>query len=83
MQTRIVVSADRSVVHLPLRAVHPGAGGFGTNKVQALLAGVEYLENEVSSSERDLIGAQARRQVPDSLKLTFPPDVAGGTTRHS
>ncbi|MBN9689537.1 MAG: hypothetical protein J0M24_04800 [Verrucomicrobia bacterium] len=72
VETRIVVSADRSVVYLPLLAVHPGVGNFGTNKVQALLAGVEYLENEVSSSERDLIGAQARRQVPDSLKLTFP-----------
>lgn len=72
VETQIAVSADRSVIHLPLLGVHPGVGSFGTNKVQALLAGVEYLENEASSSERDLIGAQARRQVPDSLKLTFP-----------
>lgn len=72
VETRIKVSADRSIVHLPVLGVHPGVGSFGTNKVQALLAGVEYLENEASSSERDLSGSQARRQVPDSLKLTFP-----------
>jgi len=72
VETRVTVSQDRSVVFLPLFGLHPGVGTFGTNKVQALLAGVEYLENEESSSERDLIGAQARRQVVDTLKLTFP-----------
>ena len=50
----------------------PGLGSFGTNKTQALFAGVEYLDNEPSSSEADLIGPAAKRQLPDTLKLTFP-----------
>lgn len=73
VETRVTVDRDRPVLFLPLFAMHPGLGTeFGTNKTQGLLAGVEYLENEESSSERDLRGPQARRQVPDSLKLTFP-----------
>jgi hypothetical protein len=50
----------------------PGAGSFGPVKGQGLLAGLEYLENEPSSSEADLIGPASKRQVPDNLKLTFP-----------
>lgn len=73
VETRVTVDRDRDVLFLPLFTLLPGLGAdFGTNKTQALLAGVEYLENEESSSERDLRGPQARRQVPDSLKLTFP-----------
>lgn len=72
VETRVTTSQDRRVVFLPMLTLFPGVGSFGTNKTQGLLAGVEYLENEPSSSERDLIGPQARRQVPDSLKLTFP-----------
>ncbi len=72
VETRVTTSQDRRVVFLPMLTLFPGVGSFGTNKTQGLLAGVEYLENEPSSSERDLIGPQARRQVPDLLKLTFP-----------
>jgi hypothetical protein len=73
VETRVTVDRERRVVFLPLLTLLPGVGAaFGTNKTQGLFAGVEYLENEASSSERDLIGAQARRQVPDSLKVTFP-----------
>src|SRR5215468_8663159 len=50
----------------------PGAGSFGGLKSQGLLAGLEYLENEPSSSEADIVGPASKRQVPDSLKLTFP-----------
>jgi len=70
--TRVTVDADRDVLALPMLALFPGVGSFGTNKTQGLLAGVEYLENEESSSERDLAGPQANRLVPDSLKRTFP-----------
>jgi hypothetical protein len=71
-RSRIRVDQDRNVVFAPALLVLPGAGSFGTRKSQGLLAGVEYLADEESSSERDLIGAQARRQVVDPLKLTFP-----------
>ena len=50
----------------------PGLGSFGTNKAQAVFAGVEYLENEPSSSRADLSPPASNRQVPDTLKITFP-----------
>ncbi len=75
VETRVSVSRPRSVVYLPLLVVLPGGGnnGFGTAKNQALLAGVEYLDApDVSSSEADVIGPGARRQVTDTLNVTFP-----------
>lgn len=71
-RSRITVDQERHVVFAPALLALPGAGSFGAHKSQGLLAGVEYLADEESSSERDLIGAQARRQVVDPLKLTFP-----------
>jgi hypothetical protein len=53
---------DREVVFLPLLLLATLTGT--TNKGQAVLPGLEYLGNEPSSSEADLIGPQSRRQVP-------------------
>lgn len=64
--------AERDVLYLPLLTVFPGLGSFGTNKTQALLAGIEYLENEPSSSTADLNPPGSDRQVADTAKLTFP-----------
>ncbi|MBK9138799.1 MAG: hypothetical protein IPM17_08570 [Verrucomicrobia bacterium] len=72
VETRVRVDQDRDVLHLPLLTLLPGLGSFGTNKTQALLAGVEYLENEPSSSTADLNPPDSNRQVPDVLKLTLP-----------
>lgn len=72
VETQVNTSADRDIVFLPMFTLFPGIGSFGTNKTQGLLAGIEYLENEPSSSEADVIGPGALRRVPDSLKLTFP-----------
>ncbi len=63
---------DRAVLYLPLFTLLPGLGAYGTNKTQALLAGVEYLENEPSSSTADLNPPDSNRQVADTAKLTFP-----------
>lgn len=63
---------DREVFYLPLFTLLPGLGSYGTNKTQALLAGVEYLENEPSSSTADLNPPASHRQVADTAKLTFP-----------
>jgi hypothetical protein len=68
----IKVNHDRLLAFLPLFALFPGAGTFGPTKGQALFAGLEYLDNEPSSSEADLLGPASKRQVPDSLKITFP-----------
>lgn len=72
VECSVTPSARRQVVYLPMFTLLPGLGNYGTNKNQGLFAGLEYLDNEPSSSEKDLKGATARRQVPDSLKITFP-----------
>jgi hypothetical protein len=72
VQTDISVDQDRAVAFLPMLMVFPGAGSFGTAKGQGLFAGLEYLADEASSSEADVIGPASHRQVPDELKITFP-----------
>jgi len=72
IQTDVTVDRDRSVVFLPMLLLFPGASSFGSSKEQGLFAGLEYLENEPSSSEADVIGPASKRQVPDTLKITFP-----------
>src|ERR1035438_9076220 len=70
--TEVTVDQDRSVVFLPMLMVFPGAGAFGAAKGQGLFAGLEYLDDEPSSSEAHVIGPASKRQGPDSLKITFP-----------
>ncbi|MCL4176951.1 MAG: hypothetical protein KJ072_04295 [Verrucomicrobia bacterium] len=67
-----MVDRDRELLYLPAFTLLPGVGTHGTHKNQGLLAGLEYLENEPSSSEADLEGPASWRLVPDSVKLTFP-----------
>ncbi len=62
---------DRSVVHVPWITLLPGLGTFGARKTQAVFAGLEYLSDEPSSSEADLIPEHVRT-VPDPVKITFP-----------
>jgi hypothetical protein len=72
VRTVVTVDRDRQVYFLPMLVLFPGAGSFGSQKGQALFAGLEYLENEPSSSEADIIGPASKRQVPDSVKITAP-----------
>lgn len=72
VETRITVDRDRDVFHLPVITLFAGLGSFGEEKTQAVLPGVEYLENEPSSSEADVRGAQAVRRMVDPYKLCFP-----------
>ena len=72
IRTEVTVDQDRLVAFLPLLMIFPGAGTFGAAKGQGLFAGLEYLDDEPSSSEADVIGPASKRQVPDSLKITFP-----------
>jgi len=57
---------DRETVYLPLLTLLSGLGTFGTNKTQGLFAGVEYLENEASSSQLDMTNQWERleKQMP-------------------
>jgi hypothetical protein len=66
------VNEDREVVYIPWLTIFPGLGTFGERKYQGLFAGVEYLEDEPSSSEADIIGPAHIRRVPDPVKITFP-----------
>ena len=71
--TQVAVSADREVLYLPVVTVFPGLGSFGARRNQGLFCGLEYLdEPDTSSSEADIIGPGAQRQVPDNLKITVP-----------
>ena len=72
VETTITVDRDRQVIFLPMLGILPGVGSFGAAKNQAVLPGLEYLDNEPSSSEADVIGPASQRQVPESYKLTFP-----------
>ncbi len=63
---------DREVMFLPLLTLFAGENSFGTSKEHALFSGVEYLDNEPSSSELDLAGPQSKRQIPPAHDLTLP-----------
>ncbi|HPA16893.1 MAG TPA: hypothetical protein PLU30_04050 [Verrucomicrobiae bacterium] len=72
VETEFSVDRDRNVSHLPWVTLFPGLGTFGTNKAQALVPGVEYLENEPSSSEAEIEGEQANRRITDDFRLCYP-----------
>jgi hypothetical protein len=73
VHTQVTADKDRDIVFLPMLVLLPGVGSFGQSKTQALFPGLEYLDkDEPSSSEADIIGPGSKRQVPDSLKITFP-----------
>ncbi|MCU0917244.1 MAG: hypothetical protein MUC88_22175, partial [Planctomycetes bacterium] len=72
VETQFVVDKDRQVVHLPWLTLFPGLGIFGPRKAQGLFAGLEYLDDEPSSSEADITTAEHIRRVPDPVKVTFP-----------
>jgi hypothetical protein len=70
LETTVRVDADRRVAFVPmvLLVAHEGT----PHKQQAVFPGLEYLADEPSSSEADLVGPQSRRQVPANHKITFP-----------
>jgi len=72
MDVRITVDADRDVMCVPWLTIFAGMGTFGSNKSQGLLAGLEYLSDEPSSSEADISTPEHVRRVPDPVKVTFP-----------
>ncbi len=60
------------LVYAPLLLLFPGDGTFGDQKGQAIFPGVEYLDNEPSSSDADVDAARSVRRVPAAHKITFP-----------
>jgi hypothetical protein len=72
VEAALTIDSDRTVFAAQLLALHPGLDTFGTNKVQGLLAGLEYLDNEPGSSTADLEGPESGRRLPLPHKVTFP-----------
>ncbi|MFA6449648.1 MAG: hypothetical protein WCX65_09275, partial [bacterium] len=70
--TEVSADRDRDATHIPWLTLLPGLGTYGEHKKQALFAGLEYLADEPSSSEADLIGPDSERWAPDPVKITFP-----------
>ncbi len=67
------VSEPRDILYLPFFVMLPGLGSFGIHRQQALFSGVEYLNAvDASSSDKDLKGPQAQRQIPPSSDITIP-----------
>lgn len=72
VRTEVSADQERSLFHVPMLTLLAGWGTFGEEKQQAVLPGVEYLENEPSSSELDVRGPQANRRIVENHKLCFP-----------
>jgi len=72
VQIWIEVDRDCEVLHFPWLTLFPGLGTFGERKTQGLFAGLEYLDDEPSSSEADITPREHVRRVPDPVKITFP-----------
>jgi len=69
---RVTVDRPREVVFLPMLVLVAGQGTFAAAKQQAVFAGLEYLADEPSSSEKDIRGPEANRRTPSAHKVTFP-----------
>ncbi|MBP7053774.1 MAG: hypothetical protein KBE65_22410, partial [Phycisphaerae bacterium] len=72
VESQIQVSEDREVMCLPWLTLFAGLGTFGSSKDQGLFAGLEYLDDEPSSSEADITTVEHIRRVPDPVKVTLP-----------
>jgi len=72
VEIELKADKDRDIIHIPWLTIFPGLGTFGEHKDQGLLAGLEYLCDEPSSSEADIETPDHVRRVPDPLKITFP-----------
>ena len=68
----LAVDQPREAVHLPWVTLFAGCGSFGAGKNQALLPGVEYLENEPSSNEKEIMGEAANRRLVAPYKVCYP-----------
>ena len=72
IEAELKVNKDRDIVYIPWLTIFSGLGTFGERKQQGLLAGVEYLCDEPSSSEADIETPEHIRRVPEPIKITFP-----------
>jgi len=72
VEVQVKVDKDSDVIYIPWLTLFPGLGAFGQAKQQGLLAGLEYLCDEPSSSTADITTSEHVRRIPDPVKITFP-----------
>lgn len=72
VQMSLALNRPRDILFAPLLMLLSPEPSPAPGKRQSLLAGVEYLDAEPSSSQADLEGPAAVRRVPTADKLTFP-----------
>lgn len=72
VETQLTSHPEIGLVSVPVLVMHPRSNVFASEPAQALFSGIEFLEQESSSSEKNLKGPQALRRVPSSGKLTLP-----------
>ncbi len=72
IETMLKVDTAREMIHLPWLTLFAGVGTFCEAKGQAVLPGVEYLDNEPSSNEKEIRGAAANRRMVDAYKVCYP-----------
>ena len=72
VETTFLADRDCELLYLPWLTLFPGLGTFGERKTQGLFAGLEYLDDEPSSSEADITTREHIRRTPDPVKITFP-----------
>ena len=72
IDTSVTVDRTREMTHLPWLTLFSGIGTFGERKRQALLPGVEYLDDEPSSNEKEIRGTAANRRMVNDYKVCYP-----------
>ena len=72
IESSLLVSEAREAVHMPWLTLFAGLGTFGESKAQALVPGVEYLDNEPSSNEKEIRGPAANRRLVEAYKVCYP-----------
>jgi len=72
VESSVTVNDHRSLIFLPLFTLLPGDGISGSHNTPPVLAGRRDLQTGPSRSQADITVAGWQRQVPDSIKLTFP-----------
>ena len=71
VETAVSCNRPADVLHLPYLTLSVDRASKG-RKAQALLPGLEYLDDEPSSTTKGIRGPEANRLIPEASKLCFP-----------
>ena len=72
VKTSVSVDQNRRVIFLPMIGLFPGAGSFGPANIRHCSPGWSIWGMSLAAARRTSLGPASHRQVPDSIKITFP-----------